>query len=99
MQFQKLENTIMKTNFQRKKIPNDSMFSLRADEDITLRIACLLKRKKNIPGPSSHSISVLKHCIPIVCRRPSTVSVYPKSMLLPHNVQSIRIDTFFLKID
>ena len=51
-----------------------------------------------MPGPSSHSKSVLKHCIPIVYRRPSTVSVYPKSMLLPHYVQSIRIYTFFLKI-
>ena len=45
------------------------------------------------PGPSSNSISVLKHCIPIVYRRPSTASVYPKSMLLHQYVQSIRIDT------
>ena len=51
-----------------------------------------------VPGLESQSISVLKHCIPIVNRRHSTVSVYPKSMLQPHHVQSIRIDTFFLKI-
>ena len=51
-----------------------------------------------LPGLESQSISVLKHCIPIVYRPPSTVSVYPKSMLQPHYVQSIRIDSFFVKI-
>ena len=38
---------------------------------------------------------MLKHCIPIVYRLRNTVSVYPKSILLPHYVQSIRIGTFF----
>ena len=33
--------------------------------------------KLYIPGPSSQSMSVLKHCIPNVYRRLSTVSVYP----------------------
>ena len=42
------------------------------------------------PGP--YSISVMKHCIPIVYRRPSTVSEYPKS-ILPLIIN--HIDTFF----
>ena len=36
-----------------------------------------------VPGHKSHSISVLKHCIPLVYRWPSTVSVYTKSMFYP----------------
>ena len=35
----------------------------------------------------SHSKSVLKHCIPIVYRRPSTVSVYPNSIFQTHDAQ------------
>ena len=47
-------------------------------------------------GPLCHSKSKLKHCIPIVYRSPSTVSENPKSILLPHFLQSICIDTFQL---
>ena len=52
-------------------------------------------KPKIIPGPSSHSMPVLKNCIPIIYGRPSTVPGYPKSIfqLMMFSISSI--DNFF----
>ena len=42
-----------------------------------------LRCNSKVTEPYCHSKSVLKHCIPIEYRRPSTVWVYSKSMFIP----------------